>query len=379
MHVLIVGGGVAGLALAALLRRQKKTCVVVERTRNDAGLGYVLALWPHGTRVLHALDVHDAFSTRSEPTLRYALRDGRGRPINSFDLASTIGRFGSVGTISRPDLIAVLGGGLGDADVRYGVSVESFSQAGDHVDVRLTDGFEERFDLVIGADGVHSRVRELLFGRLLERDTGWGCYVWWGDLRLAARGETTERWGAGSFLGTYPCRDRLGIIAGAPTDVLQPNSPTGRTDRLRALLAPFELPVDDLVASLPGEGESLYMWRMADVRAPRWVDGRVALIGDAAAAFLPTAGIGASMALESAAVLADELSRADAEHLPNALGLYVKRRRRRVEGAQNQSRWLARVMFVRSRPLAALRDHLMKLVRIEQMVGPLIQGLEEPI
>lgn len=55
-------------------------------------------------------------------------------------------------------------------------------------------------------------------GRIPDRDTGWGCYVWWADASLARDGETTEWWGAGRFLGLYPCRDALCVIAGAPAD-----------------------------------------------------------------------------------------------------------------------------------------------------------------
>jgi len=219
----------------------------------------------------------------------------------------------------------------------------------------------------------------LLFGRLPDRDTGWGCYVWWADTRLAAVGETTERWGAGSFLGTYPCRDRLCVIAGAPLDSLRPDQPAGRADRLAALFRGAGAPVDALLAAMPGDEEDLFVWRMADVRAPRWVQGRVVLVGDSAAAFLPTAGIGASMAIESAAVLADELSRTDAMYLPNALELYERRRRQRVEAAQRQSRRLARLMFLSSPRLASVRDRALRLARMEQMVGPLIKGLRHPI
>lgn len=367
------------MTLAALLRRQGKAPVVIDRRPDDADLGYALALWPHGSRVLHALGVHEAFVAESEPMLRYTLRDGRGRLIFSSEMPESIKRFGTLGCISRPDFIGLLGRALDGVEVRDGISLDTLSQASSAIDVRLTDGAEASFDLVIGADGIHSRVRGLLFGRLPERDTGWGCFVWWGDSRLAAEGETTERVGAGSFLGTYPCRERLCIIAGAPIDVLQPDDPDGRTERLEALLAPYEIPVRDLLASLPGDADPLFLWRMADVRAPRWVEGRVALVGDAAAAFLPTAGIGASMALESAAVLADELSRADSTYLTNALDLYVKRRRGRVEAAQDQSRRLARVMFLRSRPLAFLRDRLLRLSSMERMVGPLIKDLRKPI
>ncbi|MGH3382936.1 MAG: FAD-dependent oxidoreductase, partial [Nocardioidaceae bacterium] len=94
---------------------------------------------------------------------------------------------------------------------------------------------------------------------------------------------------------------------------------------------------------------------------------------------LPTAGIGASMALESAAVLADELSRTDVTYLPNALELYERRRRHRVEAAQTQSRRLARLMFLSSPRLASVRDLALRLASMEQMVGPLIKGLRQPI
>lgn len=79
----------------------------------------------------------------------------------------------------------------------------------------------------------------------------------------------------------------------------------------------------------------------ATVHAMKRARGRTTLVGDAAAAFLPTASVGASMALESAAVLADELSRTDPAYVPNALALYERRRRTRVEAAQTQSRHLS--------------------------------------
>ena len=379
MRVLIVGAGVAGLTLAALLRRQGGSPVVIDRRSAGAELGFGLALWPHGSRVLHALGVHDAFVARSEPMLRYVARDGRGGLLSSSEMPTTISRFGHLGILGRAHLISLLESALDGVEVRDGVGIDGLSHNGDLVDVRLSDGSTAGFDLVIGADGINSRVRELMFGRLAERATGWGCFVWWADPGLAATGETTERWGAASFLGTYPCREQLCIIAGAPIDVLQPDRAAGRTDRIAALLAPYGVPVEEFLTDLPADTEPLFLWRMADVRAPAWVRGRVALVGDAAAAFLPTAGIGASMALESAAVLADELSRTSSTYVTNALDLYVKRRRRRVEAAQNQSRRLARLMFIRSHRLAHVRDRALRFASMEQMVGPLIKDLRNPI
>ena len=379
MRTLIVGAGIAGLTLAGLLSRQGRPPVVVDRRPEGPDAGYGLALWPHGSRVLHALGVHDEFVARSEPMRSYVARDGAGRELTTSPMPESISAYGHLGVIDRADLLGLLRSALDGVDVREGVGIAGLDQLGDRVDVRFDDGTTESFDVVVGADGIHSHVRDLLLGHVPGTDTGWGCYVWWADSRLAGEGETTERWGAGTFLGTYPCRDRLCVIAGAPLEVLGADRPAGRAERLAALFRDAGAPVEALLAALPGDHEDLFLWRMTDARAPHWVQGRVALVGDAAAAFLPTAGIGASMALESAAVLADELSRTDATYVPHALELYERRRRHRVEAAQTQSRRLARVMFLSSPRLASLRNRALPLASMEQMVAPLINALREPI
>lgn len=379
MRVLIVGAGIAGLTLAALLARQGRDCMLIDKRASDAGLGYAIALWPQGTRVLHAIGAHDAFARRSEPMRRYCLQDGNGRLIGSYDAQALTARFDPVACIERAALVDLLEASAQRVELRHELGIERLTQTDRHVDVELSDGSRGRFDLVVGADGMHSRVRALLMGRLAARDTGWGCFVWWGDAGLTAPGVTTEWWGAGRFLGLYPCRSRVCAIAGAPLDVLQPERPAGRVDRLRGLLAPLGVPLAPLLGGAPRDDEPLYLWPMSDVRAPRWVHGRVALVGDAAAGFLPTAGIGASMALESAAVLADELSRSDAAHLPNALALYVRRRWRRVLAAQDQSRWLARAVFVRSPLAVSLRNRALRHISPRRMVGPIYRQLMTPI
>lgn len=119
--------------------------------------------------------------------------------------------------------------------------------------------------------------------------------------------------------------------------------------------------------------------RLADLRAPRWHDGRTVLIGDAAATVLPVAGVGASLAMESAAVLADELSRTDARHLPNALRLYEQRRRKKTERLQNASRQMIRMPMVRTPALAAGRDALLRRLPEKMVAGDAGQMMERPI
>jgi len=118
---------------------------------------------------------------------------------------------------------------------------------------------------------------------------------------------------------------------------------------------------------------------MRDVRAPEWSRGRVVLLGDAAAAFLPTAGVGASMAMESAAVLNDVLARTNARYVETAIDYYIRRRRKRVEAIQDNSRSLARLMFVTSRPLAAARDFAMRFYTLRMLARDLMKSFDEPI
>jgi FAD-dependent urate hydroxylase len=117
---------------------------------------------------------------------------------------------------------------------------------------------------------------------------------------------------------------------------------------------------------------------MSDIRASRWVQGRVALCGDAAAGFLPAAGVGASNATRAAAGLADELSRADAITAPLALQLYQKRCRAVIQRNQTESRRLARAMFVRNPLLASARDRIVGRYPAERALGHIIGSAHKP-
>ncbi len=385
MRALVVGGGIAGLTVAALLGRQGHEVEVVEKRTAAEASGYALALWPHGSRVFHALGLHDRFVERSEPMRRYTARDGRGRVLISSPMPQTIASFGHLGIVPRSELLSSLAGAAAAAGVpvRYGATVTHVEDHGHQVTVTSRASgaarADQRVDLVIAADGVGSPLRRLLWGRVPGFDTGWGCHAWWADHGLVPPGETIEQWAPGSFLGTYPTRDRLCVIAGAPVTELEGDGHQPLRARLAGLSAFRGWDADALTADLVVDGPEPVLWRMADVRSPTWVRGRVALVGDAAAAFMPTAGIGASMALESAAALADELSRADAAHVPHALALFERRRRRRVEVAQTQSRRLARLMFVRSPALSIARDRIAGRASMEQVVAPLIRSLAEPL
>ncbi|MGD8280273.1 MAG: NAD(P)/FAD-dependent oxidoreductase [Gemmatimonadota bacterium] len=382
LHILIVGGGVAGLTLAALLRQQGLEPMIVERSDEEGeASGYMLGLYYLGARVLHGLGLFEAYADLSVPMRRYEIRNGRGHLVHGYDLEEMARRVGPLRGISRTSLIRLLEEALGDLTVRRGITVEMLRQDAGGVVVQLSDGTQHTFDAVVGADGLHSSTRSsiLAAGEYDYWDTDWAGWVSWVDPSLAPADTYVECWGAGRFVGLYPAKERLGVFLGGPATMLEGGRSIDFAARVSADLDDAEAgAVAGALESLQPSGDEFF-WKLHDCRCKRWRNGRVALLGDAATGFLPTAGIGASMAMEGAAVLADELSRCDARWVEHSLDLYEERHRSRAESAQQSSRDLGRLMFVESSPLAWGRDQLVKHYSLERLVQSIATMMDEPI
>lgn len=379
MKIVIAGAGIGGMALAALLRQRGVTSELYERAPNFDHGGYMLGLYPVGVRVLHGLDLIDGFLATSEKMETYTVRNGHGEEIHTYALGSMLDSFGYSGGLMRGELLALLRSRCQDVPLHFGTTVTGFEEVGDRVIVNLSDGSQKDCDLLVGADGIHSTVRRQLSGESPGHETGWGCWVW--VVRGSARPSTAvvEHWGAGRFLGIYPIKGGLGIVAAAPTRFMGPDA-VGRDGRkVKAHFAALGDSIADVMAGLPNDLGQTFWWHLTDTRSENWTKGRVALLGDAACAFLPTAGVGASMALESAAVLDDELGRTDARFLPGALARYELRRKPRAETFQDDSRRLASMMMIESLELSWGRDQLMKFYTLDMLAKNIAQSLAKPI
>ncbi len=379
MKILVVGAGIGGLALAALARQRGVTVTLIERAADFDHAGYMLTLYPIGSRVLHGLGLHGEFVRRSAEFKYYDVHDGHGTLLQRFDLAPLGERFGYFGQITRRDLLDLLRSAAPEAPLRWKVSVSSLEMRGKKVVAELSDGTKDEWDAVIGADGIHSEVRRLVFGGEADHETGWGLWVWWTNQAGLPRDTVSEYWGRGRFVGVYPTPGRIGAVAAAPKTLLNENSINGDGARVRALFLEIGGGGAEVIRTFPDSMENLYFRNLSDYRSREWTRGRFALLGDSACAFLPTAGVGASMALESAAVMAEELSRTDAKFLPDAFALYEKRRKSRVETAQNDARKLAAWLATESAAIAWTRDQFLKVANIDSLAGHIARSLAEPL
>lgn len=373
LRVLISGAGVAGLALAALLRRQGLNPVIIERMPRMQHPGYMLALMPMVDRTIDDLGVRDEYRARSVPLARYAFRSHRGRTLRSDDLGVLLAMHGDYRGLERGVLIEVLT--RDETRVSFDTTISAVAHDRGRTSVTFDSGEEADVDLVVVAEGIHSRTRALLdAGEVQTVDTGWGGWVVWAD----AAGDPDlgeELWGEGFFLGAYPVQDRIGVFFGGPNT----DTAMGRerfTQRVRTMapdLGPRLTTCLDavLAASDP------YYWGLTDIRSPRWVVPGAALLGDAAAGFLPTAGIGAGMAMESAWMLGRMLDGVDRDDLAAVLAEWERVERPRVEAAQTNSRMLARLMFRRGRIIAWLRETALRRLSVRAVLGPIVRLLAE--
>jgi len=378
IRTLIVGAGVAGLTLAALLHQRGERPVLVERARDLSEGGYNVALYPLGSRVLHGLGLYDRLLATSQPFNDYQLGNGRGETIHRFDLGSLVDRYGPILGLRRHELLEVLRAGAPETIIVFGATVAAIGQRDGSVEVGFNDGSTAGFDLVVGADGINSALRQQLLapGEYAYWDSDWACWLAWAPPTLMAPTASAEYWGASRFLGIYPVREGFGIFLGAPKTTVR--SSDHRT-LARELRAHMSAGLAQQALAAVENSPSPFIWDLHDCRSARWCRGRVTLLGDSAAAFLPTAGVGASMAMLSAAALADELSRVDAAHVDYALRLFERRDRKKVEAAQNNSRRLARLIMVDSVPMAWGRDQLMKFYSLERALKEVVELMEGSI
>jgi len=337
-RVLIVGGGLAGLALAIGLARHNLACEVVEREPIWAPVGAGIGLLPNAMRCLDRLGMGDAVRVSGAEWAVTEWPDVTDGSTIRFDWRD-VWDGNSVLGIHRHPLVQILAKAVGEK-ARLGIGLTNLRRSATGVEVELSDGSTGTYDLVVGADGVYSTVRRIAFESAPPRYVG--QHYWRGALADPDGALPRHWWVArapGRFFGLTPLGGDLVYCFGQlNTDEIVREPAEGRLAHLRTLFADFPGPATEALARLERD-DQLHFGPVYEVTEPRWWTGRILLIGDAAHACSPIMVQGGAMAFEDAVVLSEMLGEAvDAPgRWDDVLDRFVARRRPRVEWVREQT------------------------------------------
>ncbi|HYL22940.1 MAG TPA: FAD-dependent monooxygenase [Burkholderiales bacterium] len=345
MRVLIAGGGIGGLTTALALLKHGIDVDVYEQAAELKEVGAGVQLAANGTRVLYALGIGEELRALSCEAQGKEIRHWQtGETWKLFDLGpASIERHGApYFTVYRPDLLDVLTRALRRVKpgaLHLGARCRGFAQEDDSVTLELESGATVRGDALVGADGVHSRIRQSLFGT--DRAEFTGVIAWRGIVPMARLPAHMSRlvgsnWvGPGGHVVHYPLRTgRLMNFVGALERAdwrVESWSARGTQPELAADFRGWHADIQAFIGAI----DTPYKWALM-VRPPleRWSVGRVTLLGDAAHSMLPFLAQGAVMAIEDGYVLARCLAKHEAETgLQRYEAARRERTRRTVEGS----------------------------------------------
>lgn len=377
MRAVICGAGIAGLTTAWWLERAGCEVVIVERAPALRGEGYMIDFFASGYDVAERMGVVPRLTDVAYDVDRVSYVDDAGHESAHIDYDQFRRmQHGRVLTLMRGDLEGVLHDALGgQVEVRFDRTIDAVTQDDRSVTMRLSDGAEERADLLIGADGIHSQVRRLVFGpeESFRRYLGYhtAAHVLTDhDLWASLGGRFAMRTVPGHQAGVYPIRDgRVATLYAHRTP--DPTLPADPRAALRSRYADLGWCVPEVLAHCPTP-PALYYDRVAQIEMPDWSRGRVTLVGDACQAVSLLAGQGASMAMGGGCVLATELA-ADRD-VTAALAAYERRVKPLVERKQRAARRTANWFVPGSQARIRVRDAVLRLATL-----PAFEWLMRPI
>jgi salicylate hydroxylase len=319
--IAIVGGGIGGLAAALSLLRAGFDVHVYEQAPELGEAGAGVQISPNAVRVLHGLGLADELGRAGErPLAWHQRRWDDGRTLLRSPLAGPMeAAFGfPYYHFHRADLLSVLAAAVPGERVHLGHRLTGLEDRGDRVEARFANGARADADVLVGADGIHSLVRRILFGA--ERPRFTGCVAYRGlvpaeRLRGLYLEVTAQLWmGPGAHVVHYFVSGgrHVNVVAVIERDAWARESWTERGDVADALAA-FE-GWHPQVRTILGSLDETYIWALHD-HAPleRWSAGRVTLLGDASHAMLPFMAQGAAQAIEDGAALAACLADSQAD------------------------------------------------------------------
>lgn len=362
MKVLIVGGGIGGLTLAAFLEQSNIEYELVEKAENWKQQGYLIGLWDNGRDILRKLGLAEQSDKIGARIRRYSIRNGRGQLLREYKLEKLYRDYGTaLSFFKRPELHELLLTRIDSDNIKLGTRVTAITEGKIGVAVALSNGEIEIYDMVVGADGIHSCVRALVFGEDIEKYENWRTWFTWIDNKYSPPGIVNEYLEPGAFAMTVQAGEKTLVSLCAPADHKVWDVKENRVEQLKLLFRSETVLIPGILENI--RTEAITPTDLLEVRLKKWVRGRVVLLGDAAHGFGPHAGLSASMAMEDAYILAGELMQTnESRTLANALSSYEKKRRKRTAIAEKASEKMRLFSLIKSKPARKLLNFIIPFV-----------------
>lgn len=372
MKAIVVGGGIGGLTAAIALRQAGIGVEVWERSPAIREVGAGVSLWANAVKVLDKLNAGEALRKHGEKQGSGGLRNWRGVKLSHIEMDALEKMCGAITVfIHRAELIELLYQHAGRECVHLGADLASFDQEDKEVRVLFADGRETRGDILIGADGLKSRVRQTLFPGSAPRYAGYTCVRgivhfphpdwsdWWG-----------ESWGPGVRFGLAPMyNDRIcwWAVWNAPPGEIR--EPAQRKAKALELARGWHSPLSEVIERT--DPDVVIQNDIFDITPLKtWSQGRVTLMGDAAHAMQPNLGQGACQAIEDAYVLAKCLR--ERPDYRAALGTYERWRIPHTTKAIVESDRFGKVGQLENKFLCWVRDTMARITPGKLALRPML-------
>jgi 2-polyprenyl-6-methoxyphenol hydroxylase-like FAD-dependent oxidoreductase len=336
-HALISGAGIAGPAAAWWLQAAGWETTIVEQAPALRQGGYAIDFWGLGYDLAERMGLRDAIEAAGYHVRELKMVGDRGQRLAGFGVSVfdelTGGRYV---TIARSDLSRLIMAAQASTSVRFGDEIAALAQDARGVDVTFASGDAGRYDLVIGAGGLHSGVRRLVFGpdEQFEKPLGYAVAAFEADGYRPREPDVYVMHGApGRLVGRFTLHeDRSLFLFVFTLDGEVPDSLEAQRALLRSVFGGDGWETAEILRRMD-EADDLYLDRVSQIVAPAWSRGRVALLGDAAFCVSLLAGQGSALAIVAAYVLAGELARSSGD-VGSALAEYERRLRPYIEEKQ---------------------------------------------